>query len=156
MRLSDYSDYALRVLIFCARNSERRLTISEVAESLHVSKNHLMKVVNHLAQLGILDTTRGRGGGIRLLRSAESIRIGDVVRATETDFRMARCFDIPTDTCTLTASCRLRGVFQKALAAYMSELDSVTLAEVAKPVVRPAGTVLRSIGMPLSRSQRFG
>jgi Rrf2 family nitric oxide-sensitive transcriptional repressor len=138
MRLSEYSDYTLRVLIFCARDPDRRITIAELAEVLQVSKNHLMKIVNDLARQGLLETTRGRGGGIRLLRPPESIRIGDVLRNSETDFRLVECFDAAFDTCTLTVSCRLRNVLQRALGAYMSELDSVTLADVAQPAGRQA------------------
>lgn len=154
MRLSDYSDFTLRVLMLCAREPERRLTISELAQSLQVSKNHLMKIVSDLARQGILETTRGRGGGVRLLAAAESIRIGDVVRRSETDFRIARCFDALSDDCTLTPSCRLRGVLQHALAAYLSELDAVTLAQVARPVTRPAGAVRRNVTVALPRSRR--
>src|SRR6478752_278457 len=77
MRLSEYTDYTLRVLMCCAREPERRLTIAELAQSLQVSKNHLMKIVNDLARQGMLETTRGRGGGIRLLRAPESIRVGE-------------------------------------------------------------------------------
>ena len=154
MRLSDYSDYTLRVLMCCAREPERRLTIAEIAESLQVSKNHLMKIVNDLARQGVLETTRGRGGGIRLLRAPATISVGEVLRQSETDFRMVECFDVTSDTCTLTPSCRLRGVLQKALNAYLSELDAVTLADIAPPMKRPAGTVLRSVSIALPRSRR--
>ena len=154
MRLSEYSDYTLRVLMCCAREPERRLTIAEIAESLQVSKNHLMKIVNDLARQELLETTRGRGGGLRLLKAPAAIRVGDVLRNSETDFRMVECFDLTSDTCTLTPSCRLRGVLQKALSAYLAELDSVTLADIAKPVSRPAGTVLRSVSIALPRTRR--
>ncbi|RZL00410.1 MAG: Rrf2 family transcriptional regulator [Rubrivivax sp.] len=149
MRLSEYTDYTLRVLMCCAREPERRLTIAELAQSLQVSKNHLMKIVNDLARLGMLETTRGRGGGIRLLQAPETIRIGDVLRNSETDFRMVECFELESDTCTLTSSCRLRHVLQKALHAFMAELDSVTLAEIARPSNKSAGGVLSNIRMAL-------
>ena len=136
MRLSEYTDYTLRVLMCCAAQTERLLTIGEIAESLQVSKNNLMKIVNDLARQGMLETIRGRGGGIRLLQPAVSIRIGDVVRASETDFRMVECFDPNTDTCTLTPGCRLRGVLGRALAAWFAELDALTLADIAKPLGR--------------------
>ena len=89
MRLSEYTDYTLRVLMYCAAHRDRLVTIGELAEHHGLSKNHLMKVVNDLARQGLLETTRGRGGGLRLLAEPETIRIGDVVRATETDFRLA-------------------------------------------------------------------
>lgn len=137
MRLSDYTDYTLRVLMYCAMHPERLVTIAEMADAHQVSKNHLMKIVNDLARLGLLETTRGRGGGLRLLLAPELIRLGDVVRAAETDFRMVECFDPASDTCTLSAACQLKGVLHRALAAYLAELDGVTLADlVAAPPPR--------------------
>ena len=143
MRLTDYTDYTLRVLMFCALNPERPITIAELAESHAVSKNHLMKIVNDLARQGLLQTTRGRGGGLRLLKPAAEIRIGDVVRHTETDFRMVECFDMDHNACTLTANCQLKQVFKTALQSYLAELDKVTLADITRAKVRklPAGEV---------------
>ena len=131
MRLSDYTDYSLRVLMYCATHTSRLVTIAELAEHHSVSKNHWMKIVNDLARQGILETTRGRGGGLRLLKDPATIRIGDVVRATETDFRLVECFDSETTLCRLNPACRLKQVFQSALQAYLKELDGVTLADVA-------------------------
>ena len=136
MRLTDYTDYTLRVLMFCAQHPERSITIAELADSHAVSKNHLMKIVNDLARQGLLQTTRGRGGGLRLLKSAADIRIGDVVRQSETDFRMVECFDAQHNACTLTAQCQLKQVIKTALNSYLAELDKVTLADITTP--RPA------------------
>ena len=102
MRLTDYTDYSLRVLMFCAANPDRSVTIAEMAEHHVVSKNHLMKVVNDLARHGYLQTSRGRGGGLRLLKNPTEINLGDVVRHTETDFRLVECFDPTINTCTLS------------------------------------------------------
>ncbi len=135
MRLSDYTDYTLRVLMFCALNPERSVTIADLAESHAVSKNHLMKIVNALSRQGLLQTTRGRGGGLRLLKPAADICIGDVVRQTETDFRMVECFDASYNTCTLTEYCQLKQVFKTALQSYLAELDKVTLADVTQPFI---------------------
>jgi len=145
MRLSEYTDYTLRVLMYCAAHRERLVTIAELAEHHRLSKNHLMKVVNDLAHRGLIETTRGRGGGLRLLAEPEAIRIGDVVRATETDFRLVECFDRSTNACSLTPSCRLKGVFHAALQAYFKELDGATLADIAGPVppARGAGAASR-------------
>ena len=101
MRLSEYTDYTLRVLMYCAAHRDRLVTIGELAEQHGLSRNHLMKVVNDLAHRGLLETTRGRGGGLRLRAEPEQIRIGDVVRATETDFQVGA---IATDE----HSCRQR------------------------------------------------
>jgi Rrf2 family nitric oxide-sensitive transcriptional repressor len=136
MRLAEYTDYTLRVLMYCAANPERLITIAELADQHGLPKNHLMKIVSDLARQGILETTRGRGGGLRLLKQPADIRVGDVVRASETDFRLVECFDRRTDSCTLTPSCRLRGVFGAALQAYFKELDAATLADITGPLPR--------------------
>ena len=132
MRLTDYTDYTLRVLMFCALHPERSVTIAELAESHAVSRNHLMKIVNDLARQGLLQTTRGRGGGLRLRKAASDIRIGDVVRQSETDFRLVECFDASHNACTLTAHCQLKQVFKTALQSYLAELDKVTLADITR------------------------
>jgi Rrf2 family transcriptional regulator, nitric oxide-sensitive transcriptional repressor len=163
MRLSEYTDYTLRVLMYCAAHRDRLVTIGELAEQHGLSKNHLMKVVNDLARQGLLETTRGRGGGLRLLAEPAAIRIGDVVRATETDFRLVECFDATTSTCTLTPSCRLKHLFNEALAAYFMALDSASLADMAPglsataaPSKRPqAGRKLPAVvAAPTSRRGR--
>lgn len=155
MRLTDYTDYTLRVLMFCALNPERSITIAELADSHAVSKNHLMKIVNDLARQGLLHTTRGRGGGLRLLKPAADINIGDVVRQSETDFRMVECFDANHNTCTLTAHCQLKQVIRTALQSYMAELNKVTLADITQP--RPANTPSDNVGsgwVPLGQIKR--
>lgn len=131
MRLAEYTDYTLRVLMYCAAHPDGMVTIAELAERHGLSKNHLMKIVNDLARQGLLETTRGRGGGLRLLKDPASIRIGDVVRASETDFRLVECFDASTNLCTLTPTCRLKHLFSAALEAYFRELDSASLADIA-------------------------
>jgi Rrf2 family nitric oxide-sensitive transcriptional repressor len=142
MRLAEYTDYTLRVLMYCAAHRDERVTIADLAARHEVSKNHLMKIVNDLARQGVLETTRGRGGGLRLVDDPARIRIGDVVRACETDFRLVECFDPNTNACTLTPSCRLKAVFDRALQAYFQALDDATLADIAAPV-QGKGTAAR-------------
>lgn len=137
MRLTDYTDYSLRVLMYCAANPDRLVTIAELAERHGLSKNHLMKIVNDLARQGVLETTRGRGGGMRLLRPATQIVVGEVVRSTETDFRIVECFDAGSNACLLSPTCRLKRVFDNAMQAYFNELDRVTLADIAAPLPSP-------------------
>jgi len=158
MRLAEYTDYTLRVLMYCAARPQQLVTIGEIAEQHRVSKNHLMKIVSDLARQGVLETTRGRGGGLRLLQVPAEIRIGDVVRASETDFRMVECFDARTNQCTLTPSCRLKHVLDAALKAYFKELDGATLADIAgagpgKPRATPAARG-NMISPPASRRRR--
>jgi Rrf2 family transcriptional regulator, nitric oxide-sensitive transcriptional repressor len=161
MRLAEYTDYTLRVLMYCAARPQQLVTISELADHHGVSRNHLMKIVTDLGRQGVLETTRGRGGGLRLLKDPTQLRIGDVVRASETDFRLVECFDPGTNQCTLSPTCRLKGLFNAALGAYFRELDGMTLADIVESVPQPAsgGAVpLRRIakGVPVSapRSRR--
>lgn len=133
MRLAEYTDYTLRVLMYCAARPERLVTISELAERHDVSRNHLTKIVTDLGRQGLLETTRGRGGGLRLRQDPATIRIGDVVRASETDFRLVECFDPGSNQCTLSPTCRLKGLFDTALRAYFRELDGKTLADLVMP-----------------------
>lgn len=134
MRLAEYTDYTLRVLMYCAARPQQLVTISELAVHHAVSRNHLMKIVNDLARQGVLATTRGRGGGLRLLKTPAELRIGDVVRACETDFRLVECFDPDSNQCTLSLTCRLKGLFGAALQAYFAELDAMTLADITEPI----------------------
>jgi Rrf2 family nitric oxide-sensitive transcriptional repressor len=160
MRLAEYTDYTLRVLMYCASNPDRLVTIAEMAEIHNVSKNHLMKIVNDLGRQGVLETTRGRGGGVRLLKAPEDIRVGDVVRSAETDFRLVECFDAATNTCTLSASCRMKSLLDNALKAYFRELDSATLADIVGPPVdrkrAGAGIVIpiRNGGRPVAPARK--
>jgi len=138
MRLAEYTDYTLRVLMYCAARPQQLVTISELADQHGVSRNHLMKIVTDLGRQGVLETTRGRGGGLRLLKDPTQLRIGDVVRASETDFRLVECFDPGTNQCTLSPTCRLKGLFNAALQAYFQELDGMTLADIVDAAPQPA------------------
>jgi Rrf2 family nitric oxide-sensitive transcriptional repressor len=130
MRLTSYTDYALRTLIFLGLNRDRLVTIQDIADLHGISKNHLMKVVHQLGVNGFVDTVRGRKGGLRLKREPADINIGEVVRNTETDFYMAQCFDPINVGCAYSASCMLKGVLSAATAAYLKVLDGVTLADM--------------------------
>lgn len=134
MRLTLYTDYALRVLMYLAADADGLATIDEIAKAHSASKNHLMKVVNQLAAAGWVESVRGRGGGIRLGKPADQIQLLDVVRATEPDFHLVECFDPATNTCRLTAHCKLKHVMQQALSAYLGALAGYTLADLAVPL----------------------
>jgi Rrf2 family nitric oxide-sensitive transcriptional repressor len=131
MRLTFYSDYSLRLLMYVALREGKLVTIQEVADAYHISKNHLMKVAFELGRKGYLETVRGRGGGLRLAKPPQKIGLGDVVRAMEDNFTMVECFDDKTNKCVITGSCRLRGALAKALTAYFAVLDEYTLADLA-------------------------
>lgn len=128
MKLTTYTDYALRTLMYLATHRDRLVTIAEIAERHGISKNHLMKVVYQLGLSGLVETLRGRNGGLRLKREPEDITVGEVVRSTETDFDMAECFDPSGDQCLYSPACLLKDVLGTATAAYLDVLDNVTLA----------------------------
>ncbi len=128
MRLTSYTDYALRTLMYLATHRDSLVTISEIADMHGISKNHLMKVVYQLGQTGVVETVRGRNGGLRLNREPADINIGAVVRSTETDFNMAECFDPSGNQCLYSPACVLKDVLQSATKAYLEKLDKVTLA----------------------------
>jgi Rrf2 family nitric oxide-sensitive transcriptional repressor len=138
MRLTSYTDYALRTLIFLGVNRDRLVTIQDIADLHGISKNHLMKVVHQLGVNGIVDTVRGRNGGLRLKREPADINIGAIVRSTETDFYMAVCFDPDHVGCAYAAACSLKGVLGAATAAYLKVLDGVTLADMLVGLATPA------------------
>ncbi|MEB8172003.1 Rrf2 family transcriptional regulator [Macrococcus caseolyticus] len=129
MKLTLYSDYSLRVLMYVARQ-EHRVQIDEIANFYGISKNHLTKVVNNLATLGYIETTRGRGGGIRIKMTPEEINIGALIRKTEEHFNLVECFDRETNTCPIAGICGLQGVLSEALVAYLAVLDSYTLNDI--------------------------
>jgi Rrf2 family nitric oxide-sensitive transcriptional repressor len=130
MRLTSYTDYALRTLMYLALNRDRLATIGDIAEVHNIAKNHLTKVVHQLGTLGFVETVRGRSGGLRLGREPRDIRIGDVVRHTETDFHMAACFDENSSGCLYSAGCEMRGALARATNAFLDVLDAVTLEDM--------------------------
>lgn len=135
MRLTQRTDYTLRVLMYCAACAERAKlpTVSEIAEAHGISRSHLMKIVMDLASLGWLETTRGRSGGLRLLRAPASLSLGEIVRQTETDMDMVECFDKHLNSCRLDGFCRLKGIFKKASRDFIESLNAYTLADLLEP-----------------------
>lgn len=148
MRLTQWTDYSLRVLMYCAVTRERDAlpTVAEIAQAHGISRHHLTKIVMTLSSHGWLETTRGRGGGLRLLVPARQLRVGDVVRQTESDFQLVECFGTEANTCRMGGRCRLQSVLQQAMDAYLAVLDGVTLADL---VAAPASARVRWVpGLP--------
>jgi Rrf2 family nitric oxide-sensitive transcriptional repressor len=137
MRLTAFTDYTLRTLIYLGMHRDRLATIQDIAELHDISKNHLMKVVHQLGMSGLVETVRGRNGGLRLRVEPELINIGAVVRHSETDFYMAECFAPAGSNCHLMPSCALKGVLATATAAYLEVLDGKTLADLIAAEARP-------------------
>ena len=129
MRLTTFTDYSLRVLLYVATAPEGRANIAEIAKKYRVSEHHLVKVVHMLGKQGLLTNTRGRGGGLRLARAPESINVGHVVRITEEPSVLVECFD-PAGHCAISTACRLAGVIAKAHKAFYEVLDGFTLEDL--------------------------
>lgn len=130
MRLTKFTDYSLRVLLYAATLEEGRLaTIEETARLFDISRAHLKKVVLLLTQTGFLEGVRGRSGGFRLARAPDQINLGNLLRQTEPDFGLAECF-LPGNTCRITPACRLPMVMNKALANFLETFDDYTLADM--------------------------
>jgi len=129
MRLTNFSDYALRLLIYAASQDQRLVTIEETSRVFDISRGHLMKVASQLTRAGYLKAVRGRSGGLTLARPAAEIRLGEVLGVTEPDFALAECF-ATGNQCLITPACRLRGVLDEALAAFIGTLDRYTVADL--------------------------
>jgi Rrf2 family nitric oxide-sensitive transcriptional repressor len=131
LRLTSYTDYSLRVLIYLATLTEDRLVnIKEIAEVYQISKNHLTKVINDLGRLGFIETVRGRNGGVMLALDPQEINIGEVIQKTEDDFYMVQCFDPTNIGCIISPACKLKHVLNKAVSSYIAVLEEYSLADI--------------------------
>jgi Rrf2 family transcriptional regulator, nitric oxide-sensitive transcriptional repressor len=139
VRLTVYTDYALRVLTYLALKEDQLATIAEIAESYDISKNHLMKVAHQLGVAGYVETVRGRGGGLRLAKPLEAIGLGEVVRYTEPDMAIVSCFEPVSAPCVIQPCCVLKRALKKARDAFIEVLDDYTLADLVRPHVRLTG-----------------
>lgn len=136
MRLTVYTDYSLRMLMFLAVKEDGLATIGDIAASYDISRNHLMKVAHQLGVAGYVETVRGRSGGLRLARPAAEIRLGDVVRHAEPDMALVPCFKPVEAPCAITPCCMLRRALERAGAAFINVLDGYSLADLVKPRTR--------------------
>jgi Rrf2 family nitric oxide-sensitive transcriptional repressor len=139
MRLTTYSDYALRVLMYLAIKSDGLSTIAEIAESYDISQTHLMKVAHQLGVAGYIETVRGRRGGLRLAKPVEAIGLAAVIRTTEPDMAIVSCFKPVEAPCAIFPSCVLKHALAKARDAFMAVLEDYTLADLVAPRTKLAG-----------------
>lgn len=128
MRITLYTDYSLRVLLYLGLHEDRLCSVAEIAERYAISRSHLTKVVNMLGHLGVVETHRGRHGGLRLARKPEEIRLGMVMRHTEGNGQVADCA-----ACRIKPACRLPSVLDRALEAFFAVFDDYTVADIIKP-----------------------
>lgn len=127
MRITKRTNIAIRVLMFCSAHQGRLVTKSEIALCCNVSENHLAQVINQLGQMGVINTQRGRNGGLELARSPKDIEIGVIFREIESTVPLTECFADVDSTCPLITACRLRLALQEAAEAFYARLDRVTL-----------------------------
>jgi Rrf2 family nitric oxide-sensitive transcriptional repressor len=132
MKLTAFTDYSLRVLIYLAADTTRRATIAEIAESFGISENHLVKVVHFLGKQGWIETVRGKGGGILLAMPPGQVGVGKVVRDTEGAAMPAECFSEDGGNCVISDACRLKGVLGEAVKAFYEVLDRYTLEDISR------------------------
>lgn len=129
MRLTAYTNYALRILMFCALHPDQLVRVQDIADAYGISKAHLLKATRQLGQLGYLENVRGRNGGVRLSRPANEITIGQVAQKLEHDDLFVECFNTKTNTCPISGACKLTSVFRAGIDAFFEELNKVTLAD---------------------------
>jgi Rrf2 family nitric oxide-sensitive transcriptional repressor len=130
MRLTSYTNYSMRILMYCALHRGELVTIADIARDFDISRAHLLKAARRLGQLGYLQTMRGRSGGVQLAMEPPEISVGEVVRALETSDDFVECFNLETNSCRLAGTCRLTGMLRRALEAFYRELDGKTLADL--------------------------
>lgn len=134
MKLTRFTDYTLRVLVFLGAYPDRRITIREIARSYGISRNHLMKIVHHLSSEGVIDTKPGKAGGMKLAKAPEDISIGAVVRRAEPHMNILECFVEKHESCPLVLDCLLADTLVQARERFLQELDQCTLAQVLQPL----------------------
>lgn len=140
MRLTQHSDFAMRLLMYVGNHPDRLCTISEVARAYRISEPHLMKVTHRLSQTGWLETVRGKNGGMRLAKPPHEIVLGAVLRDTETDMALVECLG-ENNRCSLSSQCGLTGVVHGALQAFLNHFDQYTLADILPEAPIPAEPV---------------
>ena len=135
MRLTTFTDYTIRVLIYLAMHPDELTTVAELAQRYEISRNHLTKVIHHLGQQGYIETLRGKGGGIRLATSAADINLRILIRETEKNSALVECFAPSVNHCKITSACRLSGVLHEAQEAFYQVLDKYSVSDL---VTNPA------------------
>ncbi|MDR3620452.1 MAG: Rrf2 family transcriptional regulator [Paludisphaera borealis] len=153
MQLTQFSDYAMRTVLYLGCRPERLVSVDEISRAYGISRHHLVRVVQSLTELGVVTAQRGRGGGMRLSKKPSEINVGWLIRQTEPHFHLVECFDPETNTCPIAPACGLKGAIQRAQQAFLAVLDEYTLDQFVKrkadllPLL-DAPTVMRSSAYP--------
>ncbi len=130
MRLASFTDYSLRVLIYLSLKEDELSTVGEISQKYKISKNHLVKVVHNLSKMGVIDSYKGKGGGISLSTSAEKINIGKIIQELEKESYLVECFG-DSGNCIISPSCKLKGALKDAEKKFYETLYQYTLADIA-------------------------
>jgi Rrf2 family transcriptional regulator, nitric oxide-sensitive transcriptional repressor len=136
MRLTRFTDNALRCLLYLAAEPERAATVHEIAKATRMSPDHLLKVIKRMVELGYVQTIRGRRGGVRLATDPSSIRVADVVRATEDNLALVPCFGANADECPMGPACGLAACMHQALGAFFAVLGHYSISDLSKQRAR--------------------
>jgi len=146
MRLTQYSDLGFRLMMYLAICKDKLATIQEVSDRFAISKNHLVKISHELTKQGLIESVRGRNGGVRLALPPEEINLEMVLRATEEDFDLVECFNSETNQCVISEVCRLNSILDEALEAFLAKLRKVSLADLVRN-----GKVIEAELLPLPK-----
>ena len=127
MQLTQFSDYAMRVVLYLGCRSDRLISVDEISRAFGISRHHLVRVVQSLTELGLVSAQRGRGGGMRLAKDPSEINVGWLIRQTEPHLNLVECFDLDNNTCPIAPACGLKGALERAQQAFLAVLDEYTL-----------------------------
>ncbi len=140
MKLTNFTDYSLRTLMYLAASQKEICTAKEISQCFDISWNHMVKVVHNLSKHGYINSKKGKGGGISLAKNAQEIVIGNVIRNTEASFDIVECFNKKENKCIISPACELKNILSKAYQVFLGELDKYTLFDITKN-----GDLLREI-----------
>lgn len=132
MQLTIFTDYGLRSLMYLAAQPDKLCSVREIAEHYGISRNHLVKVIHRLVQLGYIISSKGKGGGIRLAVKPQTMRLGDLVKQLEPHMSLVECFSAATNTCKIVSNCQLKHYLHEASVSFVETLNRYTLADTVK------------------------
>lgn len=132
MQLTQFSDYAMRAVLYLGCRPEKLVSVDEISRAYGISRHHLVRVVQSLTELGVVTAQRGRGGGMRLAKAPSEINVGWLIRQTEPHFHLVECFDAESNTCPIAPACGLKGALERAQQAFLAVLDEYTLDQFVK------------------------
>ena len=130
MQLTRFTDYSLRALMYLGNTPEKVCTVKEIAEFYAVSQNHMVKIVHNLSKLGYIQSSKGKGGGIKLLITPDKINLKGLVMQLEPNLYLVECFDLPNNRCSISNNCKLKQILHKSLGAFLEVLDQYTLEDI--------------------------